>query len=153
MFCAFIWMACFIQSFFPRISICQGRTLSCKSFRGGEVVRLILFCQQFLRLKNKTITIQWVKCKSAKHMISKLYSVKSKICMEGFDQFFLYMESVWLECTKNMVQFAFFESRLLFHRFYRNLWLTFCPDFRNESNGKFELGVSFFSSDKFRLFN
>ena len=28
-----------------------------------------------------------------------------------------------------------------------------CSDFRNESNGIFVLGVGFFSSDKFRLFN
>ena len=29
----------------------------------------------------------------------------------------------------------------------------FCSDFRNESNGIFVLGVGFFSSDKFRLFD
>ena len=28
-----------------------------------------------------------------------------------------------------------------------------CSDFRNESNGIFVLGVGFFSSDEFRLFN
>ena len=28
-----------------------------------------------------------------------------------------------------------------------------CPEFRYESNGMFVLGVGFFSSDKFRLFN
>ena len=30
---------------------------------------------------------------------------------------------------------------------------SFCSDFRYESNGIFVLGVGFFSSDKFRLFN
>ena len=29
----------------------------------------------------------------------------------------------------------------------------FCSDFRYESNGIFVIGVGFFSSDKFRLFN
>ena len=29
----------------------------------------------------------------------------------------------------------------------------YCSDFRYESNGIFVLGVGFFSSDKFRLFN
>ena len=33
------------------------------------------------------------------------------------------------------------------------LLLYNCSDFRYESNGIFVLGVSFFSSDKFRLFN
>ena len=31
--------------------------------------------------------------------------------------------------------------------------LFYCSDFRYESNGIFVLGVGFFSSDKFRLFN
>ena len=30
---------------------------------------------------------------------------------------------------------------------------SYCSDFRYESNGIFVLGVGFFSSDKFRLFN
>ena len=32
-------------------------------------------------------------------------------------------------------------------------FLNFCSDFRSESNGICVLGVGFFSSDKFRLFN
>ena len=31
--------------------------------------------------------------------------------------------------------------------------MDYCSDFRYESNGIFVLGVGFFSSDKFRLFN
>ena len=38
-----------------------------------------------------------------------------------------------------------------FHYFALNY--PFCSDFRYESNGIFVLGVVFFSSDKFRLFN
>ena len=30
---------------------------------------------------------------------------------------------------------------------------SYCSDFRYESNGIFVLGMGFFSSDKFRLFN
>ena len=44
----------------------------------------------------------------------------------------------------------FLDSKLSFH-----IWKVelYCSDFRYESNGIFVLGVGFFSSDKFRLFN
>ena len=34
-----------------------------------------------------------------------------------------------------------------------SVFQIYCSDFRYESNGIFVLGVGFFSSDKFRLFN
>ena len=43
--------------------------------------------------------------------------------------------------------------KLIFQDFKKIYGLHFCSDFRYESNGKFVLGVGFFSSDKFRLFN
>ena len=42
-----------------------------------------------------------------------------------------------------------FERKYL----HTNRLFSFCSDFRYESNGMFVLGVGFFSSDIFRLFN
>ena len=38
-------------------------------------------------------------------------------------------------------------------KFHTSMTSNYCSDFRYESNGIFVLGVGFFPSDKFRLFN
>ena len=48
----------------------------------------------------------------------------------------------------------FFINNVFFSYFSASFMLrSSCSDFRYESNGIFVLGVGFFSSDKFRLFN
>ena len=46
-----------------------------------------------------------------------------------------------------------FNIKMLFQNFLAMNFCSFCSDFRYKSNGIFVLGVGFFSSDKFRLFN
>ena len=48
---------------------------------------------------------------------------------------------------------GFREFVYLWRDFNTYCVLCICSDFRYESNGIFVLGVGFFSSDKFRLFN
>ena len=57
------------------------------------------------------------------------------------------------QCSQSSSRFVCFGSQSHFSWPVVLLKFNCCSDFRYESNGIFVLGVGFFSSDKFRLFN
>ena len=89
-------------------------------------------------------------------MISSLHSAYPTVALNISDNGSLISISKTESCRVNDLVILYLAFHSVADNQHTKLLITFlpcCSDFRYESNGIFVLGVGFFSSDKFRLFN